>query len=219
MLSKQNNPMDGMVEAVQTGRMTRRVFFERAAALGLGSGAAAAFLAACGGSPSTTGGSTVTLTVWDYFNPPGKGYLGLMSDYQKANPSIKFQHTTVPFADLKQKLTQGAASGQLPDIIVIDNPDHSAFAQLGVLADLTDQVKAWGKSDQYFPGPWQSTVWKGKNYGAPNNSNCLALFYNKDMFSQAGLTPPTTWDEMYAAAKKLSKTGVYGLSMAAYNLG
>jgi multiple sugar transport system substrate-binding protein len=102
----------------------------------------------------------------------------------------------------------------LPDIAVIDNPDHSAFAALGVLADLTDQITSWGQASQYFPGPWQSTTWKGKNYGIPNNSNCLALYYNKDLFKKAGLTPPTTWDELHSAARALTKSGVYGFSMS-----
>src|SRR6266487_2032114 len=213
MVFQQSNSMDEMITAMQTGRMTRRSFLERATALGLSSSAAAAFLAACGGSTSGSNGP-VTLTLWDYFNPAGSGYLGLISGYTKANPSVKIQRTTIPFADLKQKLIQGAASGQLPDIAVIDNPDHTAFADLGVLTDLTTQISTWGQTSQYFPGPLKSTVWKGKNYGLPNNSNCLALFYNKDMFSKAGVTPPTTLDEMRSAAQKLKKPGVYSLSMS-----
>ncbi len=213
MVFQQSNSMDEMITAMQTGRMTRRSFLERATALGLSSSAAAAFLAACGGSTSGSNGP-VTLTLWDYFNPAGSGYLGLISGYTKANPSVKIQRTTIPFADLKQKLIQGAASGQLPDIAVIDNPDHTAFADLGVLTDLTTQISTWGQTSQYFPGPLKSTVWKGKNYGLPNNSNCLALYYNKDMFSKAGLTPPTTLDELHTTAQKLTKPGVYGLSMS-----
>ena len=215
MVSQQRTTIDDMVNGLQTGRLTRRAFLERATALGLSGSAAAAFLAACGGS-STTGSASgpVTLKLWDYFNPPGSGYLGLISGYTKANPSVKIQRTVIPFADLKQKLIQGAASGQLPDIAVIDNPDHSAFSDLGVLTDLTAQVSAWGQADQYFSGTLKSTIWKGKNYGLPNNSNCLALFYNKDMFSKAGITPPTTLDEMRSAAQKLTKTGTYGLSMS-----
>ena len=216
MRSKQGMTLETLTSAVQTGRMTRRVFLERATALGLSSSAAAAVLAACGGSstPGSSSSGSVTLTVWDYFNPPGKGFMGLLNGYSKVNPSVKLQNTTIPFADLKQKLLQGAASGQLPDIVVIDNPDHSAFASLGVLADLTDQITAWGKADQYFDGPWKSTMWKGKNYGVPNNSNCLALYYNKDMFQKAGVTPPTNWDEMHSVAGKLTKKGVYALSMS-----
>lgn len=215
MVSEQQNKMDAMFSSLSSAPMKRRAFLERALALGVSSSAAASFLAACGGSSSPAGGSgPVTLTLWDYFNPAGNGYLNMLSAYTKANPSIKIQRTTIPFADLKQKLIQGVASKQLPDIVVIDNPDHSAFAAMGVLADITEQVKAWGQSDKYFTGPWQSTVWKGKNYGVPNNSNCLALYYNKDMFDKAGVTPPTTWDELHSTATKLTKNGVYGFSMS-----
>ncbi|HEY4383369.1 MAG TPA: sugar ABC transporter substrate-binding protein [Ktedonobacteraceae bacterium] len=214
MVPEQRNNVGEMVSALSSGRMTRRTFLERAGALGLSASAAAAFLAACGEPAGSTSSGPITLTLWDYFNPPGDGYLSIISDYMKANPSIKIQRTVIPFADLKQKLIQGAASKQLPDIAVIDNPDHSAFADLGVLADITSQVTAWGQADQYFPGPWNSTVWKGKNYGIPNNSNCLALYYNKDLFQKAGLKPPTTWDEMHSAATALTKNGVYGLSMS-----
>ncbi|HLZ62232.1 MAG TPA: sugar ABC transporter substrate-binding protein [Ktedonosporobacter sp.] len=215
MVPKQSESLGEMVHAMQAGSMKRRIFLERALALGLSSSAAAALLAACGGGPANGGaGGPITLTLWDYFDPAGSGYLGLISNYMKANPTIKIQRTAIPFADLKQKLTQGAASGQLPDIVVIDNPDHSAFADLGVLADLTSQISAWGQADTYFPGPWKSTVWKSKNYGVPNNSNCLALYYNKDMFQQAGLMPPTTWDEMHSSSQKLAKSGRYGLSMS-----
>lgn len=216
MVFEQQSNMDEMIKALQSGRMKRRVFLERAMALGVSSSAVAAILAACGGSSPSTNASSgpITLTIWDYFNPAGNGYLKLFSDYSKANPSIKFQRTVIPFADLKQKLIQGVASKQLPDIVVIDNPDHSAFAAQGVLADLTDRVNTWGQADSYFPGPWKSTIWKGKNYGIPNNSNCLALYYNKDMFEQAGLKPPTNWDELHSTASKLSKTGTYGLSMS-----
>src|SRR2546421_5901823 len=108
MVSEQRNTIDDMVNGLQTGRLTRRTFLERATALGLSSSAAAAFLAACGGSTTTgSAGGPVTLTLWDYFNPPGPGYLGLISGYTKANPSIKIQRTVTPFADLKQKLIQG----------------------------------------------------------------------------------------------------------------
>ncbi|HEX2913203.1 MAG TPA: sugar ABC transporter substrate-binding protein [Chloroflexia bacterium] len=217
----------------------RRTFVKRMLALGLGGSAALGLLAACGDNTATTassntsGGTTttaasssgsattlassdkqVTLTIWDYWQDQRVGYLGLLDSYQKANPNIKFQRSYVPFADLKQKLLLGSAAGQLPDIVLIDNPDHSAFADAGILADITSYITAWGQGNQYQEGPWKSTVWKGKNYGIPNNSNCLALFYNKDMFDQAGATPPTNWDELKSVAAKMTRNGVYGLSMA-----
>ncbi len=129
--------------------------------------------------------------------------------------AVKVERTYIPFADLKQKLLQGAAAGQLPDTVIIDNPDHSSFAALGVLADLTDRVATWGKSGDYFPGPWASTVFQDKNYGVPDNSNCLVQWYNKAFTDPTGVQPPKNWDELKAAAKALTEGDRFGLAVSA----
>ncbi|GAB7057055.1 MULTISPECIES: sugar ABC transporter substrate-binding protein [unclassified Paenibacillus] len=162
-------------------------------------------------------GETVKITWWDYMSSDEmvEALTKVIDDYQKANPHVKIERTYVPFGDLKNKLLLGSAAGQLPDIVWIDNPDHQAFAAAGVLADITAEVKEWGQADQYFDGPWSSTVYKDKNYGVPNSSNNLALYYNVDMLEQAGVKPPADWNELLDAAKKLTKQGVYGMSVSA----
>ena len=56
-----------------------------------------------------------------------------------------------------------------------------------------------GSGRAYFKGPWDSTVYQGKNYGIPDNSNCLVLWYNTDYHRPPEFAPPTTWDELTAA--------------------
>jgi multiple sugar transport system substrate-binding protein len=46
-----------------------------------------------------------------------------------------------------------------------------------------------------------TSVFQGKNYGLPNNTNDIALFYNVDMLAKAGVQPPTTWAELRSASK------------------
>ena len=96
---------------------------------------------------------------------------------------------------------------------MIDNPDHSAFAALGVLEDLTDRVKAWGQANAYFDGPWDSTTYQGKNYGIPDNSNCLVLWYNTAFTDPAEIAPPTNWDELKAATA-LTEGDRFGLAVS-----
>jgi multiple sugar transport system substrate-binding protein len=159
----------------------------------------------------------IKITWWDYMNSEEmiSALNKVIENYQKEHPNVKIERTYVPFGDLKNKLLLGSAAGQLPDIVWIDNPDHQAFAAAGVLADITKEVQEWGQADQYFKGPWSSTLYKGKNYGIPNSSNNLALFYNADMLNAAGVKPPTNWTELNDAAKKLTKPGVYGFSASA----
>ena len=162
------------------------------------------------------GGGKITLTWWDYFNDANeKAVNERIAAYAKVKPNVTIKRTGQPFAELKQKLLQGATAGELPDIVVIDNPDHSSFAALGVLADVSEQVKAWGQESAYFEGPWKSTVYEGRNYGVPDNSNCLALWSNTPMLEKAGIEIPADWDSLRAGAKGLTAGDTRGIAMSA----
>jgi multiple sugar transport system substrate-binding protein len=159
----------------------------------------------------------VTLRWWDYYSQGANNTAtqAQLQRYMDANPNVKIERTPIPFADLKQKLLQGAAAGDLPDIAVIDNPDHQAFAALGILEDLTDRVAEWGQADAYFTGPWDSTIWQERNYGIPDNSNCLVLWHNTAFTGPAEVAPPTDWEELRKAAAALTEGDRMGLAVSA----
>jgi multiple sugar transport system substrate-binding protein len=202
-----------------TNGLTRRAFLERAAILGMSSGALLSALSACGdtGSTATTSGP-VTLTSWDYYTPEAEALLvKRYASFTSTHPNIKFQISHIPYPDMKQKILQGAAAGTLPDLIYVDSLDAPSIASQGIAVDLTDRIKAWGQIGQYFPGTLNTSVFQGKNYGLPNNTNDIALFYNVDMLAKAGVQPPTTWAELRSSAKALTKNGVYGFAVSAAN--
>ncbi|MGH2532573.1 MAG: ABC transporter substrate-binding protein [Thermomicrobiales bacterium] len=159
----------------------------------------------------------ITLTWWDYYAEGANAAAmdAQLARYMEAHPNVTIERTAIQFADLKQRLLQGAAAGALPDIAVIDNPDHQAFAALGILEDLTERVTAWGEADNYFEGPWNSTVYQGTNYGIPDNSNCLVLWHNTEFTGAASITAPTNWDELTAAAAALTEGDRFGLAVSA----
>lgn len=171
---------------------------------------------ASGSTSSQSSDEQVTIYWWDYMSaePMVEALTKSIAEYESANPNVKIERTYIPFGDLKNKLLLGSAAGQLPDIIWIDNPDHQAFAAAGLLADITEEIAEWGEADQYFDGPWSSTMYEGRNYGVPNSSNNLALYYNVEMLEKAGVEPPTTWDELKIAAEKLTVGDVYGLAVS-----
>ncbi len=138
----------------------------------------------------------------------------IINNYNGSQAEVEVASEYVPFADFKKQLSIGIAASELPDLVLIDNPDHAAYAAMGLFADVTAQFA--DLKDQYFEGPWKSCTLDGKLYGIPFGSNDLALFYNKDMFTKTGITtPPTTWDELRADAKKLTGNGVTGLGVSA----
>ncbi|UUU31838.1 sugar ABC transporter substrate-binding protein [Streptomyces sp. CA-210063] len=182
-----------------------------AGAAGLGLGSA---LAGCGSDKQS---GTVTLTWWDYFTLDNfqAAFTRLIKDIEAQVPGVRIERRTFPFADLERQITLGAVSGDLPDIAIVDNVSMNTLAGSGLLADLTERVEDWGQADQYYKGPWDGCQVDGKSLGIPNNSNCLALYYNTRMLDSAGVKPPTTWDQLADAAQRLTSGERFGLAMSA----
>ncbi len=118
----------------------------------------------------------------------------------------------MPGPTLIQKVLQQASSKSLPDVLMLDNPDIQQIAETGALAPLED----FGISaDGFAPGPVSAATYDGKLYGMQPGANTLAIFYNKDVLSKAGVKPPTTWDELKTTAKKLTVDKQYGFAFNA----
>ncbi|WP_026781842.1 ABC transporter substrate-binding protein [Pleomorphomonas koreensis] len=177
-------------------------------------GAAALGMAAHAADP-------VTITIWcqDDERQPG---LNLAKEFGEKNPDIKVVYRQIHFDDVTSEAMRAYSTGQAPDIIAIDNPEHALFASHGVFLDLTDRIaksEVIHKED-YFPGPLASVTWDGKLYGVPKATNTIALYYNADLFKAKGLDPdkpPQTWDELVDAARKLNDpaSNVYGIAFSA----
>ena len=174
-------------------------------------------LAACGSaakseSVSEAGGDKAQdVVMWYYWENEGhqKALNEMLDKYNTSQSSYKMTAKYVPFADFKKQLSIGASASELPDLVLLDSPDHASYASMGIFSDLT------GKFDisTYYDGPAASCSIDGKLYGVPFGSNCLALYYNTDMFKEAGIeNPPATWDELKDAAEKLTSGTVSGFA-------
>ncbi|MFB5269970.1 extracellular solute-binding protein [Paenibacillus enshidis] len=175
-------------------------------------------LTACTPGQSSGGsGDKVKITWWDTMTSDASvaAINKIISEYEEAHPNITIERTYVSYSDIKTKLLLGSIGNQGPDIVWIDSADHQTFSAAGVLANLTQEIEEWGQAKHYIEGPWSSTVYNGRNYGVPVGSNNLALYYNTDLFKTAGLQPPANWDELQAAAKKLSNKNVFGFAVSA----
>lgn len=149
------------------------------------------------------------VTIWYYWETEGhqKALDKVIQDYNTSQTDIKVTAKYVPFADFKKQLSIGASANELPDIAILDSPDHASYASMGIFADLT------GKFDvsDYYEGTVGSCTIDDKLYGVPFGVNCLALYYNKDLMDAAGCTVPATWEELKDTAAKLTKDNVTGL--------
>ncbi|MGQ9629311.1 MAG: ABC transporter substrate-binding protein [bacterium] len=148
----------------------------------------------------------------------GKAIVAMMRAYEKKNPDVKIEHVYVPFGQLVEKILMQTMTKSLPDIVFVDNPDLPHVAEAGSLLDITPRVKAWGQWDDFYPGPQSAVTLGGKIYAFHMVTNNLALYYNPDLLTQAGLPgPPETWDELVLYAGKLTKGDRYGIAFSAVN--
>jgi multiple sugar transport system substrate-binding protein len=174
-------------------------------------------LAACSSGSSPSGG-TQTLNIEDYYsaNPSMSGYNTI---YKQCGTEVgvKVKPVHVAGASLIQKVLQQASSKTLPDVLMLDNPDVQQIAATGALAPLKNFGLSAPKGD--VPSVVKAGTYQGELYGLAPVINSIALYYNVDMLKAAGVTPPKTWDELKAAASKLTDAskGQYGFAMSNIN--
>ncbi len=162
-------------------------------------------------------GAKNEVVIWDYFETDAQKEMmqSLVDGFNSSQDEFVASHVYVPFTDYEKQLTLGMASGELPDLVILDGCDMASFIQMGLFGDVSDADINW---DEYIAGPMSSTMADGKHYGIPFATNCTALFYNKDMFDAAGIDYPngeTTWEEFREMANSLTKDGVVGFGNAA----
>lgn len=170
---------------------------------------------------SSVGAEEITLRIWSLDKPEQPAW-NLAREFDEKEPNIKVEYRLIQFDDVVSEAMRAYSTGQAPDIIAIDNPEHALFASRGAFLDLTDRIAKSSviRKENYFPGPLNSVTWKDKLYGVPKATNTIALYYNADMFRAKGLDPdkpPQTWDELLSAARKLNDPArnVYGLAFSA----
>jgi multiple sugar transport system substrate-binding protein len=186
---------------------------------GVGASAVALVLAltACGGSDSEGGGGggKTTLSLLDYYTAGG-GKTAVdkyIQKFEAAHPNVDVQRQSVPFEQLMPKVLQAASAGDMPDIVIVDNPNLQQVAATGQLREF-DSLPGY-TTQGYYPGAVKECEFKGKHYCYPVGHNSVGLFYNKKMLDDAGVKPPTTWAELTAAAEKLTKPPRHGIAISA----
>lgn len=151
---------------------------------------------------------TVVLSGWQSSGDEGKALDAVLAGFKAAYPNIKLDYQPVA-TDYATAMAAKFSSGAPPDVFYVDSSLAPDWIDQGVLEDVGTMASERGfDTSQFFPGYLDAfTGPDGKIYGFPKDGNTLAMAYNTDMFTAAGLQPPTTWDELKAAATKLTTGG------------
>ncbi|MCX4903211.1 sugar ABC transporter substrate-binding protein [Streptomyces sp. NBC_00878] len=186
-----------------------------------------AAVTACGGGSSTEGGSNdspKTLTYWASNQGPS-----IEADKKILTPELKkFEQETgikvklevIPWSDLLNRILAATTSGQGPDVLNIGNTWSASLQATGALLpwDTKNFDKIGGK-DRFVESALGSAGASSSDPAAvPLYSMAYALYYNKKMFADAGISgPPATWDDLVADGKKISKDGKWALAAEGSN--
>lgn len=150
----------------------------------------------------------VRFTVAAYSQKTGPYFEKLAEEFHKANPDVTIKIEVIPWETLFQRLTTDIAGGTPPDLAIIGTRWLTDFSAQGIAAPLDSYMTPEFKAR--FAGSFlaPSTI-DGKIMGLPVAASVRAMMINMDIMKKAGAEVPSTWDEVYAAAKKIKENTQY----------
>lgn len=168
-------------------------------------------MSACGTGAATSNDSSgnsakeITVVIAEYSKDhTAKFWNAFKTEYEKTTP-YKMNLQIISWDDMDQKSSTMVQTGNLPDIL--NENAYAQYAAEGLLFSADEVLSTETKAD-IIPAFVASGTYDGKFYGMPDLSSARALFYNTDLFAQAGIEkPPTTWDEFVADAQKVKALG------------
>jgi raffinose/stachyose/melibiose transport system substrate-binding protein len=185
------------------------------------SGASTAPSSATSAAPSTASeapsqaAAPVTIDWWHIQNnDPGKSLWQDMADeFTAEHPNVTINITILENDTFKPKLTTEIQGGNVPDLFQSwGGGGMLEQVNASLLKDITADVAGW--ADTMNAGAMGMYQIDGKQYGIPFDLGMVGVWYNKEQFTQAGITaPPATWTEFLDAIDKLKAAGLTPMSV------
>ncbi|WP_432525154.1 ABC transporter substrate-binding protein [Serratia sp. BFP-2025] len=154
---------------------------------------------------------TLRYAVWDRNQLPAEQEIA--KRFEQVNPDIKIEIELTPSAQYFVKLDSAAAGGVAPDIFWINMPYFVQYAKNGIMEPLAPYIKESGlKLDDVVASSVKAYQYDGQQMAIPRDVDSIAVWYNKKLFDQAGVSYPTSdwsWDDLKSKATAL-KNGLKG---------
>ncbi|MFD6866405.1 extracellular solute-binding protein [Streptomyces diastaticus] len=176
--------------------------------------AAVLALAATGCGPGSAEGAadeevTLRLVAPEYGDSAAtssKGYWKrVVASFEKGHPGTSVDVEVHPWRTVDTVLARQVAAGDAPDLAV--SGTYAGYAAAGKLYRADDLLSIGTQAD-FLPSLARAGEIQRVQYGMPFAASTRLLFYNRDLFEEAGLTPPKTWEGVRTAAEALKKRDV-----------
>lgn len=171
-------------------------------------------MTACGGGKKPGGADPKGLSAWTLSGARQSVYENSFKRWDEKNPDQKFSVEYFANDAYKEKIRTAVGSGNAPTLIYNwAGGTLAEYAKNSNVADLTGKVDELAK--RVIPSVLETGKVDGKQYAVPSNdSQPVILYYNKDLFDQHKVTPPTTWDELMKAVDVFKGAGLIPISLA-----
>ncbi|MDQ3405322.1 MAG: extracellular solute-binding protein, partial [Actinomycetota bacterium] len=173
--------------------------------------------ACSGGSSTGDAAATARITVQVRAEPEEAAvYRSLVSAYEGAGGG-EVELVAVGRSDHLTRLSTAFASGDAPDVFLINYREYAPFVQRGAVRPIGPLLERQGIDQaDYYKEPLRAFTYDGELQCMPQNISSLVVYWNRALFQQAGIAPPKagwTWDEFTRTALALTTGGVKGVGI------
>ena len=171
------------------------------------------------GEEDTEGqGGKVTLTIWHQEQPPNrvKQFGEVIDKFNASQDKYVVKQQVQNWEDIYQKAASAVQAQKGPDLQFAIPDFTTAMKTTGAVQPVDDIVEELDGEHKFIPSAVQPYKYEDHTWAVPVFGMVQMLWYRKDLFEKAGLdpdAPPKTWDELKAAAQKLTGDGKYGIGI------
>jgi multiple sugar transport system substrate-binding protein len=155
---------------------------------------------------------TLTIMLDDQGDPPRLLKIlfePALQDLQDKHPDldVKLDYRPIPYLDLHSSFLQAMANKTSVDIMTVDYIWLGEFVEKGLVTDITNYTKDWGRASDWYQANWDGGSYNDKIYGVWTVVDARGIWYWKDLLQKAGVDPNLlkTWNGYIEAAKKLNQ--------------
>lgn len=163
-----------------------------------------------GDEPTDTPAASGAMQMWERTGGNAPMVDALVAAWNEENPDRPIELTYVQHDQMVPNLARAIASGDVPDLMGLDLIYGPEFASLGHLEDVTDLLGDDPALETASPGHIEVATWDDRLYGVPLYADVSVLFWNKDLFREAGLdpeTPPASLEDIHDMAAAITDLG------------
>ena len=176
-------------------------------------GAILLLMAGCDNSEDTS--NTLQIALWD--EAAGDAVDAAIESFNKKHPDVEVDVTYTPYAQYWTTLNTSIGGGAGPDLFWINAVNFYQYAEPGLIKDLEPFIESDKEfqKDDYYENMIELYSYEDDLYAAPYFVDAIGLFYNKQIFDEAGVDYPDetwTWEDIERVGAELTNAekGVYG---------